>query len=83
MSGMDSSHTGNLDAVIDLKSIPYQLPTVALVLNFTSSTTTSSEDGSRDKGPLLSLHEVETLHHEYVLCLYTLMIRQYYTCLMC
>ena len=64
MSGTDSGH---LDALIDLKSIPYQLPTVALVLNFTSSTTTSAEDGARDKGPLLSLHEVETLHHEYVL----------------
>ena len=64
MSGMDSGH---IDAFFDLESIPYQLPTVALVLNFTSSTTTSSEDGARDKGPLLSLHEVETLHHEYVL----------------
>ena len=62
-----------IDIVLDSDSSEFQystqrslqLPTIALVFNFSQSAINS--------GPLLSLHDVETLHHEWGHALHSLL----------
>lgn len=68
LHSLDNSNTDTISNTLNANI--YQEPIVALVFNFTSS--------SQTKMPLLSLHELETLYHEWGHALHSLLSRTSY-----